>query len=144
MEILHEEWRPVAGRFAGWPYEVSNRGQVRISKDIPYSAKCIKGTSTDPGRMLALLTTKGYAAVHIRKDGRRLLVRVHILVANAFIPNPEGKPHINHKDSNRQNASVENLEWCTPKENTKHAWRSGRMENVRTASRTRRLNTTNQ
>jgi hypothetical protein len=66
----------------------------------------------------------GYMYVDLGKENPR---RVHRLVAQAFIPNPDGKPHVNHIDGNKQNNKVENLEWCTRSENTIHAYRTGLM-----------------
>lgn len=64
---------------------------------------------------------KGYLRVYIGKKG----YFVHRLVAIAFIPNPENKPQVNHKDGNKLNNSVENLEWCTNQENRTHAIKNG-------------------
>lgn len=50
---------------------------------------------------------------------------LHRLVALLFIPNPNNLPYINHKDGNKSNNCVDNLEWCTKSENEKHAWRTG-------------------
>lgn len=64
---------------------------------------------------------KGYLRVDLCKpSGRRKHVKVHRLVASAFVPNPEGKPQVNHKDGNNQNNSFTNLEWVTDEENKLH------------------------
>ena len=60
---------------------------------------------------------KGYLRVDLMKDGKRVHKKIHRLVAEAFIPNPENKPQINHIDGNNQNNSVTNLEWVTDAEN---------------------------
>lgn len=65
---------------------------------------------------------KGYLRVDLYdKSGKRKHHKVHRLVAKAFIPNPEGKPQVNHLDGNNQNNSITNLEWVTNNENQEHA-----------------------
>lgn len=61
---------------------------------------------------------RGYARIRVQHS-------VHILVAKAFIPNPANLPIVNHKSNDRADNSVENLEWCTAAENTRHAHREG-------------------
>lgn len=60
------------------------------------------------------LHTAGYKVVGLTKNGKTKLLYVHRIVAEAFIPNPLKLPFINHKDENKENDCVENLEWCTP------------------------------
>lgn len=68
---------------------------------------------------------RGYLYVNLCKDGKYKSLKVHHLVAKAFIPNPKNLPHVNHIDGNKLNNKKENLEWCTPSENMKHAIRTG-------------------
>lgn len=63
----------------------------------------------------------GYCRVTLYNNYKTRLVRVHRLVAEEFIPNPENKRTVNHKDTNKQNNQIDNLEWATYKENMKHA-----------------------
>lgn len=81
---------------------------------------------TDSGRcgkwkIFKQSNSHGYKVVSLHVNGKLNIFRVHRLVAAAFIPNPENKPYINHIDGNRANNCVDNLEWCTQKENMYHA-----------------------
>lgn len=69
---------------------------------------------------------KGYLRVGLYKGAAIKLKFIHQLIAIAFIPNPEDKPHINHIDCNTLNNSVDNLEWCTNAENVAHSLKEGR------------------
>jgi hypothetical protein len=68
---------------------------------------------------------RGYLQVMTSIDGKRKLMSAHRLVALTYIPNPENKPEVNHKDGCKANNNVENLEWATRLENQRHAFRSG-------------------
>lgn len=67
-------------------------------------------------------TWKGYLRVHLRNNNGPRHKPIHRLVAEAFIPNPDNKPEVNHKDGNKKNNYVGNLEWCTGSENMRHAF----------------------
>lgn len=73
---------------------------------------------------------EGYCFAALRSLGRRRDVSVHRLVAAAFIDNPEDKPCVNHIDGNKSNNSVNNLEWCTKSENSKHSFAVGLQSTV--------------
>lgn len=90
-------------------YEVSNLGNVRSIKT---------------NRVLKLRNNKGYLQVNIFNDDGPKTFRIHRLVAEAFIPNTNNSPIVNHISGNKKDNRVENLEWCTPKENTNHAFKT--------------------
>ena len=69
--------------------------------------------------------SKGYYLVNLSINGKCKTYQVHRLVAEAFIPNPENYPVINHKDGNKHNNHFENLEWCTYQHNAQHAVENG-------------------
>lgn len=75
-------------------------------------------------------TEQGYMVVGLSLDGDCKLYKVHRLVAQAFIPNPQNKKCINHIDGNKENNCVWNLEWCTHKENNIHAGDTGLVTNA--------------
>lgn len=73
----------------------------------------------------------GYCKVTLQKDKYKKMYSVHRLVAEAFIPNPNNLPQVNHKDGNKQNNRMENLEWCTAKHNMNEAVKIGLFDNCK-------------
>ena len=67
----------------------------------------------------------GYLRIQLWSGGKCEFVSIHRLIAETFLPNPDVKPFVNHKDGNKRNNDVSNLEWCTPRENNLHARRTG-------------------
>ena len=107
--MIIEIWRPIKG-FDG--YEVSNTGKVR---SLNYLNK--KGNIKELSHWIG---KKGYHQVTLRKNNKNSYPYIHRLVAEAFIPNPENKPEVDHiiPVSNGGSDGADNLRWCTHKENT--------------------------
>lgn len=104
---MSEQWRDIAG-YEGI-YQVSDQGHIRNVKR---------------GRERQLhYNNNGYVQVVLSRENKREHPLVHRLVALAFIPNPEGKPQINHKNGVKTDNRPDNLEWCTMGENLKHRHR---------------------
>lgn len=83
------------------------------------------GSRTLPEIECKVRDVKGYWSANVSIRGKRLTLYVHRLIAKAFLPNPESKPCINHKNGNKKDNRLENLEWCTHAENMSHAFSSG-------------------
>ena len=103
-------------------YQVSNLGRVRsLERDVYYSNGIISHLKEKI--LVPVLDKDGYQIVSLYKNRKLKTMKVHRLVAMAFIPNPENKPQINHKDEVKNNNVVENLEWCTSKYNALYGTR---------------------
>lgn len=107
-----EEWRDVVG-YEDY-FKVSNLGRVFGKR----SNKVLK-LHVRKDKRVTLATKIG------GRNGLAITFKVHRLVAEAFIPNPDKKPEVNHKDGNTQNNCVSNLEWSTHSENMQHAFDTG-------------------
>lgn len=115
-----EIWKPVIGYEN--LYEISNFGNVR-SLDRYVNGKW--GKMKIKGKTLTLVKEKdGYYVVNLYKNNKTKQFRVHRLVAEVFISNPDNLPEINHKDENKANNRVDNLEWCTTKYNCNYGNRN--------------------
>lgn len=118
-----EIWRDIAGYDK---YQVSNYGNVR---SLDYNRT---------GRIKELkpyFTHDGYLMITLCKEGKRSKKRLHRLVAEAFLENPDNKPEVNHIDGDKTNNHIFNLEYVTCKENINHAWNNGLCEQIRESSR---------
>jgi len=109
---MANELVPVVG-FEGM-YSVSRDGNVYSHKNRLHQ-----------GKWLIPSLKKGYKFVCLCQGSKVVQKTMHRLVAEAFIPNPNNFPQVNHKDSDKLNNSVENLEWCTASQNKKHSWDVG-------------------
>jgi hypothetical protein len=133
---MEEEWRPIIypGYFVEY-HEVSNLGRVRQSPDVLFW-----WANAYPGKILKECNkgSKGrgkkrveYVYVYFRRlddmKGAQKHVPIHRIVAMTFLPNPEGKKEINHKNGIKWDNRVENLEWCTGEENDLH-YRNGNLK----------------
>lgn len=108
---MKEIWKDIDG--CEGLYQVSNLGRVKRVT----TGRVLKGSKI----------TGGYLGVSLYKNSVMSTKKIHRLVAEAFIPNPESKSQVNHIDENKTNNKVSNLEWMTAKENSNHGTRNERL-----------------
>ena len=111
-----EEWKSISNYEN--LYEISNFGNVRsLDKNRAYK----NTTRNIKGKILKSCNCLGYKILTLSKDNIKTNYRVHRIVAEHFINNPDNKPYVNHIDGNKSNNQYSNLEWVTAKENTEHS-----------------------
>ena len=109
-----EEWKDIKG-YEG-SYQVSNEGRIRnIKRD----------------KILSNLNVNGYMAINLHKNGVMKQYKIHRLVAEAFIPNPNSLPQVNHKDECKTNNVWTNLEWCDNRYNSNYGTRNHRISETK-------------
>ncbi len=123
--MMNNEFTPIAG-YENY-YEINIDG---IVKSVSRTIKLKKGSRKINSKILSTrLNNCGYEEVRLSMDNITTTKFVHRLLAEAFIPNPDQKKEINHKDGNTQNNSIGNLEWVTHSENMLHAYKFGLIKN---------------
>lgn len=128
---MKEEWRTIKG--TNDKYSVSNLGNVKRNEHYTM----VSPTSQHPNgakvfykekEVRGYICNEGYKVVYLSiSPNKRIIKKVHRLVAEAFIPNVDNLPQVNHKDENRLNNSVYNLEWCSAKYNANHGTRKDKL-----------------
>ena len=119
-----EIWKDIQG-YEGI-YQVSSHGRVRSLDRIVVRPNG-NGDYFAKGKIIYVVLTKwGYNEVHLHKDNKTKIYKVHRLVAQTFIENPNNLPCVNHIDENKTNNNVNNLEWCTYKYNNNYGTKKKR------------------
>ena len=122
-----EEWKDVVG-YEG-KYQVTATGRIRTLN--------FKGTGIIQ-ELFPIKNIWGYMTIQLYKDGRYHNCGVHRLVAMAFIPNPDNLSQVNHKDEDKTNNTVDNLEWCTAKYNCNYGTRNIRTNETKRKNKIKR------
>lgn len=126
-----EIWKDVVG-YEGL-YKVSNLGRIRSLDRVV--AHHTAGTAVRKGKIRKLSFDGNYLNVSFTKDKKTVTRRIHRVVAEAFIPNPDNLSDVDHIDCDKLNNCVSNLRWCTSAENTGYAWENGLIHPIPYAER---------
>jgi hypothetical protein len=122
--FMEEIWKTIDGHKG--IFEYSSLGRI---KSVGRWVHCIRYNKPysrfEPEKILKPKNDKGYLRIGLCINGRRIFRPVHRLIAMAFIPNPQNKPTVNHKNGIKTDNRVENLEWATISENTQHSFDNG-------------------
>lgn len=123
---MKEEWRPVKG-FEDY-YYISSTGRLKAlarPDTMPHNGGVLHYIRKER-IMSPAVDDKGYSQVRLGFGNNRKYIRIHRLVSEAFIPNPDRLPVVNHIDGNPRNNHYSNLEWCTQSHNVRHSYTIGR------------------
>jgi hypothetical protein len=126
-----EIWKPIVGIADGFYdgyYEVSNLGRFKMLPRLLRHSK--GGLRVSKEKIVTGSNSHGYKVVSFKKEGFKKVISVHVLVARAFVhnPNPEKYNIVNHLNSDRSDNRVQNLEWCDAKRNAQHAYEAGKLK----------------
>ena len=122
---MKEIWKPIYG-YEGY-YEISNMGNVKTLKRKKYIPKNNSYGYIKERKLKPWKDSNGYMNIDLCKNKKSTRYKVHRLVAETFIDNPENLPFVNHIDFNTSNNKVENLEWVTARGNVMHSFSNGRI-----------------
>ena len=131
-----EVWKDIAG-YEGF-YQISSLGRVKSLARVITKSNGVKLNVKETIRKQSKCP-KGYLFISLNGENKRKMHKVHRLVAETFIPNPDNKPQVNHIDGNKRNNKVENLEWVTNSENQIHALDKGLVKRNINSHRSKRV-----
>jgi hypothetical protein len=123
-DAMEETWKPVFG-FEGF-YEVSNKGNIRsLDRTVTRNDGVVVAFKSK--QLRPQKNSDGYLQIQISKGNKCKTLKIHRLVAEMFIPNPNGYAEVNHKDEDKTNNAVTNLEWCSHEQNSRYGTRGKRI-----------------
>lgn len=118
---MTENWKPIPG-YEGY-YEVSDLGRVKsLARVVPHPT--VPAGEIPLRERILKQSPIRYPAVNLSRDGRQKNVKVHRLVAEVFVPNPEGYEVVDHLNGDTHDNRAANLDWCTREENIKRSWKA--------------------